>query len=88
MHLLALAPNLFLPALALNLCLPAIVYDIINSPGPEFCIYQPFLPNLCLYLRPWPTVFITSMWPELAFMLLLVVVAVLVVIVAVVISLE
>ena len=88
LHLPVLAPNLYLPALAHDLCLPALVCNITNKPGPAFCIYQPCLLNLCLYLRPWPTISITSMWPELAFILLLVVVAVLVVIVVVVISLE
>ena len=61
-------------------------YYIITSPEPEFCIYRPCLFNLCLYLRPWPTICITGLGPEFAFALLLIVVAVVVVIVVVVIS--
>ena len=99
-YLLALVPYLYLPALAAdlylltlpsNLYLPALVYNFIPSSGPEFCIYRPFLLNLCLYLRPWPMICITGLGPEFAFTLLLVVVvaaAVVVVIVVVVISLE
>ena len=37
-YLQALAPNLCL-TLVRNLHLPALVYNIITSPGPEFCIY-------------------------------------------------
>ena len=79
MCLLALAPNLYLPAL---------VYNFITSPGPEFYIYQPYLLRLHLHLRPWPAICITNLGFEFAFTLFLVVVAVVVVIAVVVISLE
>ena len=45
LYLPALASNLYLFALAPNLYLPALIYYIITSPGPEFCIHQPFLLN-------------------------------------------
>ena len=84
----SLTSDLYLLALAPNLYLPDLVYIIITSPGPKFCIYRPCLLNFCLYLRTWPRICITSVGPEFAFTLLLVVVAVVVVIVVVVISLE
>ena len=61
LQLPALAPNLCLPILAPNLYLPALVYNFIASPRHEFCIYRPYLLNLCLYLRPWPTICITGL---------------------------
>ena len=64
LYLPTMAPDFCLPTLAPNLYLPAVVYDIITSPVPEFCIYQPCLLNLCLYFRPWPTVYIASLGPE------------------------
>ena len=88
LYLPVLAPDLCLPALVPNLYLLALVYSIITSPQSKFCIYRPCLLNLCLYLRPWPTICITNLGSEFAFTLLLVVVAVVVVIVVVVISLE
>ena len=93
LYLPALASNLYLPDLAPVLCLPvlapnlyllALVYNNITSPGPEFCIYRPCLLNLCLYLRPWPTICITGLGPEFAFTLLLVVAVVVVIVVAVI----
>ena len=65
---------------------PSLQYYYLS--GREFCIYRPCPLNLCLYLRPWPTICITGLGPEFAFTLLLVVAAVVVVIVVVVISLE
>ena len=93
LYLPALASNLYLPDLAPVLCLPvlapnlyllALVYNNITSPGPEFCICRPCLLNLCLYLRPWPTICITGLGPEFAFTLLLVVAVVVVIVVAVI----
>ena len=93
LYLPALASNLYLPDLAPVLCLPvlapnlyllALVYNNITSPGPEFCIYRPCLLNLCLYLRPWPTICITGLGPEFAFTLFLVVAVVVVIVVAVI----
>ena len=93
LYLPALASNLYLPDLAPVLCLPvlapnlyllALVYNNITSPGPEFCICRPCLLNLCLYLRPWPTICINGLGPEFAFTLLLVVAVVVVIVVAVI----
>ena len=52
-----------------------------TNPGLQFhyqsgtwvCIYQPCLLNLYLYLRPWPTIFITDPRSEFPFTLLLLV---------------
>ena len=87
LYLQTLAPNLYLPALAPSLYLPALAYNFITSPGSEFSIYRPCLLNSYLYLRPLPTICITSQGSEFVFTLLLVVEA-LVVVIEVVISLE
>ena len=57
-----------------------MAYNFITSPGPEFAYTKTCLLNLCLYLRPRPTICITGPGPEFAFTLLLVVVAVVVVV--------
>ena len=51
-----LASNLYLPVLVPDLYLLDLVFNIITGLEPEFCIYRACLLNLCLYLRPWPTI--------------------------------
>ena len=77
LNLPALVPNLYLLALAPNLYLPALAYiQFCYQSGAWVCIYQPWFTNFYLYLRSWPTIFITGPEPEYTFTLLLVVVAV------------
>ena len=76
LYLSNLAFNLYLPALAPNLYISVLAYNFITSREHEFFIYWPCFLNLCLYLRPWTTICITSLVPEFEFTLLLVVAAV------------